>query len=417
MAIGSFAFVLHGHLPYVLRHGVWPHGEDWLYEAASETYLPILAMLDECEFLNGNPKLTMGLTPVLLEQLTHEHFRKGFEDYLADRVERARADKADFEKLDNGHMIYLAEQWIEWFEKQQQQFADMGRDIPKDYVRQKEAGRLEILTSNATHGYMPLLYEDSSIRAQIRAGLQSSERILGFKPTGMWLPECAYRPQGDWNPPINWGWKGGRIGIEHLVADEGITHFFVENHLIEGSRSEWVDNMGWQKVDWDEGRKYASRGWRRRARAEPGQLRRVQPGARRGVCARPDHLREGLERALRLPRGRRVPRVPQEVGPEAGPAILEGDRRQDRPRRQAPVLPRERAGQDPRARGQLLRQRQERAVRLPQQDRSTRHRHRLLRRRAVRPLVVRGAAVPAGRDAEPQRRPGRGRDHDRAVPR
>ncbi len=262
MAIGSFTFVLHGHLPYVLRHGVWPHGEDWLYEAASETYLPILAMLDECEFLNGNPKLTMGLTPVLLEQLTHEHFRAGFEDYLADRVQRAKADKKDFEQNSDGHMMYLADMWIEWFEKQQQQFSDMGRDIPRDYVRHKEAGRLEILTSNATHGYMPLLYEDSSIRAQIRAGLQSSERILGYKPTGMWLPECAYRPQGDWTPPINWGWKGNRIGIEHLVADEGITHFYVENHLIETARSEWVDNMGWQKVDWNEGEKYASRGWR-----------------------------------------------------------------------------------------------------------------------------------------------------------
>ena len=49
--IGSFCLVLHGHLPYVLRHGTWPHGEDWLYEAAAETYLPILAMLDECAFL------------------------------------------------------------------------------------------------------------------------------------------------------------------------------------------------------------------------------------------------------------------------------------------------------------------------------------------------------------------------------
>ena len=65
-SIGSFCLVLHGHLPYVLRHGTWPHGEDWLYEAAAETYLPILAMLDECAFLDGNPKITMGLTPVLL---------------------------------------------------------------------------------------------------------------------------------------------------------------------------------------------------------------------------------------------------------------------------------------------------------------------------------------------------------------
>jgi len=59
MAVGSFCLVLHGHLPYVLRHGIWPHGEDWLYEATAETYLPILSTIDECDFLKGNPRLTM----------------------------------------------------------------------------------------------------------------------------------------------------------------------------------------------------------------------------------------------------------------------------------------------------------------------------------------------------------------------
>ncbi|MEM6757285.1 MAG: hypothetical protein AAF586_08970, partial [Planctomycetota bacterium] len=77
-ALGSFCLVLHGHLPYVLRHGTWPHGEDWLYEAAAETYLPLLAMVDECVFFNATPRLTMGLTPVLLEQLAHDDFKGGF---------------------------------------------------------------------------------------------------------------------------------------------------------------------------------------------------------------------------------------------------------------------------------------------------------------------------------------------------
>jgi len=262
-SLGSFAMVLHGHLPYVLRHGTWPHGEDWLYEAAAETYLPIIAMLDECVFFNAAPKITMGLTPVLLEQLAHDHFKQGFEHYLQDRLERAKLDEAEFEKLDNGHMAFLAQRWQEIFGKLIEQFAAMDRDIPKAFADRAEKGLCEILTSNATHGYMPLLVEDSSIRAQIRAGIASSERILGFKPKGMWLPECAYRPQGAWNPPIVWGGKDFRIGIEHLVADEGITHFFVESHLIEGCKSECVsDGDGFHKVGWDDAEKYAARGWR-----------------------------------------------------------------------------------------------------------------------------------------------------------
>ncbi|MEO0586965.1 MAG: 1,4-alpha-glucan branching protein domain-containing protein [Planctomycetota bacterium] len=263
--LGSFCLVLHGHLPYVLRHGTWPHGEDWLYEAAAETYLPILAMVDECLFFNATPRLTMGLTPVLLEQLSHEHFKKGFVHYLEDRIAKAKEDRATFASpnFDNGHMIYLAEQWEAFFTKALEQFEGYGRDIPKAYAERAGKGYFEILTSNATHGYMPLLLEDSCIRAQVRAGVASSERILGFKPTGMWLPECAYRGGGTWTPPINWGVREGRIGIEHLVADEGITHFFTENHLIEGSRSEQVFNDGqWWKVDWSEAEKYPSRGWR-----------------------------------------------------------------------------------------------------------------------------------------------------------
>ncbi len=82
MAIGSFCLVLHGHMPYVLHHGIWPHGEDWLYEAAAETYLPLLSVIEECSNLNGSPRLTVGMTPVLLEQLANPYFKQGFVNYL-----------------------------------------------------------------------------------------------------------------------------------------------------------------------------------------------------------------------------------------------------------------------------------------------------------------------------------------------
>ncbi len=262
MAKGSFTFVLHGHLPYVLRHGVWPHGEDWLYEAAAETYLPILDIIGHCVLHEISPKFTIGLTPVLLEQLAHDHFKEGFEKYLLDRIERAEKDLKEFEDLDNGHMAYLAQQWAETYERLLNQFKAIKRDIPAAYGKHARDGHIELLTSTATHAYLPLLFEDSSIRAQLRAGLASSHRILGYKPTGMWLPECAYRPGGPWNSPIGWAGKGNRIGIEHLIADETINHFFVENHLIEGSHSEQLFNDGkWWKVDWEEGKKYVNRGW------------------------------------------------------------------------------------------------------------------------------------------------------------
>ena len=97
-SLGSLCIVLHGHLPYVLNHGVWPHGEAWLYEAAAETYLPLLDMIGEVALHRARPGLTIGLTPVLLEQLAHERFKTGFVAYLHERMEHAARDQARFDR-------------------------------------------------------------------------------------------------------------------------------------------------------------------------------------------------------------------------------------------------------------------------------------------------------------------------------
>src|SRR5678815_441637 len=95
--LGSLCIVLHGHLPYVLHHGSYPHGEAWLYEAAAETYLPLLDIIGEAALNKARPALTIGLTPVLLEQLAHPRFKKGFITYLNERRERANSDRKEFE--------------------------------------------------------------------------------------------------------------------------------------------------------------------------------------------------------------------------------------------------------------------------------------------------------------------------------
>src|SRR5436305_14600055 len=112
--LGSLCIVLHGHLPYVLHHGSYPHGEAWLYEAAAETYLPILDMIGEVALNKARPALTIGLTPVLLEQLAHERFQTGFVAYLRERGERAGRDRAEFQQKNDLHFAYLAERWEQW---------------------------------------------------------------------------------------------------------------------------------------------------------------------------------------------------------------------------------------------------------------------------------------------------------------
>lgn len=232
MGVGSLVIVLHGHLPYVLHHGEWPHGEDWLYEAAVECYLPLLQVIGHCALYGRSPKFVVGLTPVLLEQLAHEHFAQGLRRYLGEQIQRARDDRATFEGWGDLHLRWLAERWERHFEEVLAYFETIGGDIPGAFAARHREGHVQVLTSAATHGYLPLLWEDSSIRAQIRAGRATSRRILGVDTRGAWLPECAYRPAGPWWAPNGWGRRDWRPGIEQILLEEGITHTFVENHLV-----------------------------------------------------------------------------------------------------------------------------------------------------------------------------------------
>ena len=77
----TIQMVLHGHMPYVLNHGTWPHGEHWLYEAALEVYLPLLRMLERTDMA-----LTLGMTPVLLSQLKSKTFIDGMYRYLKENI-------------------------------------------------------------------------------------------------------------------------------------------------------------------------------------------------------------------------------------------------------------------------------------------------------------------------------------------
>ncbi|NLX06574.1 MAG: DUF1957 domain-containing protein [Phycisphaerae bacterium] len=231
--LGSLCFVLHGHLPHVLHHGSWPHGEAWLYEAAAETYLPILDMIGEVALNRARPALTIGLTPVLLEQLGHERFKSGFAAYLAGRMERARDDRREFEKTNQLHFAYLAERWEQWYGAKLEHFERIGRSLPGEFAQRCREGHIQLLTSNATHAYMPLLLNDEMLRAQMACGVATSRRHLGLASRGMWLPECAYRPTWEhWLPAVLYDNARYRPGIEQYLAAVDITHFFVESHMI-----------------------------------------------------------------------------------------------------------------------------------------------------------------------------------------
>jgi 1,4-alpha-glucan branching enzyme len=263
--LGCLCVVLHGHLPWVLHHGTWPHGEAWLYEAAAETYLPLLDVIDELARHKARPALTVGLTPVLLEQLGHDRFKSGFVDYINERAARAAHDRKEFERHGDTHAAWLAERWEKWYTARLAHFDKLRRDLPAAFARHLLDNHIQVLTGNATHAYMPLLLNDQSLRAQMTCGLRTSAKHLGDTPLrGMWLPECAYRPAvGNWLPPVLYDEPRPRVGLERIIAGAGVDHFFIDSHMVAQAQAlgTWDSGqfreVGEAQVHWD-----ARRGWR-----------------------------------------------------------------------------------------------------------------------------------------------------------
>lgn len=240
--LGRFVLVLHTHLPYVLHHGRWPHGMEWLFEAASETYIPLLNALNELIKDGYHPKLTISITPVLAEQLAHPDFVAEFETFLDEEIERCEDDAVLFKKnRKERELLPLARFWKSYYKQIRYDFTKRyRRDLIGAFRSLEDKGCLDIITCGATHGYFPLLRYDGNISAQIKTAMATHEKHFGRRPRGIWLPECAYRPRYEWKPPVesSTGMQPHmRRGVEEILADNDLKYFMVDSALVEGGRS------------------------------------------------------------------------------------------------------------------------------------------------------------------------------------
>ena len=242
-SLGYVTFALHSHLPYVVNHGTWPHGMEWLHEAAAETYLPLLRVFGELEQQGLALKANVNLSPILLEQLSHPVFKDEFPKYVLRKIKAAYQDADDFAAQGDHHLVEVARFWQRFYEQALRQFDQLGSDIISGFRHFYETGAIEIITCGATHGYFPLLGTDASIRAQVKTGVETHQRYFGRKPRGIWLPECGYRPAGPWQFPVSLNGFGSpygkhpvnREGVEQILAEHGLEFFYVDTHLVDSS--------------------------------------------------------------------------------------------------------------------------------------------------------------------------------------
>ncbi len=217
MPKGYLSFILHAHLPYV-HHPEYDSflEERWFFEAMTETYIPIIKCLNRLIDEQVPFKLTISLSPTLIAMMEDPLLRKRYRNHLKNMIELS--EKEIKRNSQSPHYHNLALMYRQLFLEAQEMFSTLYKGkIITAFKQLHKSGSVELITTSATHAILPLLSQhEQSVSSQIVTGLNYFESVLGFRPRGMWLPECAYYP-----------------GLDKFLAKEGIQYFLLESHGLE----------------------------------------------------------------------------------------------------------------------------------------------------------------------------------------
>jgi 1,4-alpha-glucan branching enzyme len=211
--------VLHSHIPYVKRQGRWPFGEVWLYESMAETYIPMLQSWRRMWEEGLKVPVTLSLSPTLLEQLSSKYIQEEFISYLKERENLAAEEERCFLAAAKPEMARLASFYYNFYRDIRRDFTvEMNKDIVGMVRQMQKEGEIEIITTAATHAYLPLLEKDS-LERQVDWGKRIYQKYFNCSPRGFWLPECGYFK-----------------GVEDILLAHGFEYFYVDSHAIEGGK-------------------------------------------------------------------------------------------------------------------------------------------------------------------------------------
>ncbi len=212
---GYLCLVLHSHLPFV-RHPEHDDflEEDWLYEAITETYIPLIWMCEKLMEDGIDFRMTMSLTPTLISMLTDPLLQGRYMRHINSLIELAHKEierttwQPQFQRL--------AIMYVNHFCRSRDTFEKYNRNLVVAFKSFQDAGKIEVITCGATHGYFPLMDVcRDSIKAQLKTAVAHYEKHFGRKPRGIWLPECGYYP-----------------GHDEMLREVGIKYFFTDSHGI-----------------------------------------------------------------------------------------------------------------------------------------------------------------------------------------
>jgi 1,4-alpha-glucan branching enzyme len=186
------SLVFNAHLPYIRDPSAPGEAEQWFFEALSETWLPLLAVLDRLEGDYIPFRLGVSLSPVFCHLLEDELLRQRFLEYTDRQIEfglRELERTQGQEEQQN-----LAKRYYDSAVDKRVVFT--GRyegNILKAFEYYQRKGKLEILATGATHAFLPFLSPyPEAIQAQMEVGIAAYRRHFGKHPQGFWLPELGW---------------------------------------------------------------------------------------------------------------------------------------------------------------------------------------------------------------------------------
>ncbi len=210
MKEGYYSLVLHAHLPYVRHEEEGRLEERWLFEAMTESYLPLLWELED---VHVSDAVTISFSPPVMEMLADPLIQERYLTYLMKTQELLVKEERRVDL--NEDEIELILFYRNRFQKIKNYFLKWDKNIIKGYRELYEKGIIRCMTSAATHAFLPFVKTKAGIRSQVLEAIHCFERHFGQKPKGFWLPECAFAP-----------------GIDRILVEEGIVYSFVDEHAL-----------------------------------------------------------------------------------------------------------------------------------------------------------------------------------------
>jgi 1,4-alpha-glucan branching enzyme len=161
-----------------------------------------------------NTRLTLTLTPTLCSMLLDRLLQDRYVRHLSQLTELAEKEirRTHWDKPLHQLALWYHHRFLEIGET----YFGCGRNLVAAFREFQDLGKLEIITSAATHALLPLLaHHPPSVRAQILVARDHYRSCFGRDPGGIWLPECAYVD-----------------GIENVLQEANIRWFITDAHGI-----------------------------------------------------------------------------------------------------------------------------------------------------------------------------------------